>query len=371
MLKKLTVKGFKSLANVTVDFAPFTVVYGGTATGKTNLIHALHVFSKLATLPIAPALANSMYARTDPTHGYPRDVFTLPRGGLSELFDQEAVQFSMEAELTAGQKRYRYRVVVQMCPISGKLTIADEYLTLLDNKGEPKGYPIIEKIESNIHIRRTEKETCLQKEPIGQDHTILSAWNYNMPSYRCIETVRKELSNWCPYCLDTRVAMRKSAILFDVSDIGLAGENIAAFLYRLEKPTCLNSISQQVQSILANVEAIDVDRNPHTGMLDLMIRQDGIDYPARLVSDGTLWVIGLCAIAANPWSGSVIMFDELGAGLDSRLTDDIVSLFCSLVTQQDRQVIVTTNSSQLCDELVNQSRCEAESILIRMASAVL
>jgi AAA15 family ATPase/GTPase len=59
MLKRLRVEGFNSLGDVEVEFPALTVLFGSYASGKSNLLDALLVLSRLAT---ERTLANALAA---------------------------------------------------------------------------------------------------------------------------------------------------------------------------------------------------------------------------------------------------------------------------------------------------------------------
>ena len=358
MLKKLTVRGFKSLAGVTVDFPRFAVLFGPNAAGKSNLLDVIQALSRIGTQrTLADALG-------EPIRGHPIEAFTFPADGLSGLLSLDAAQFSLEADLTAGKESYRYRVEVQIQPGSGKLTTADEYLVLLNAKGEPRGRAAIERVESNLHIRRKSKPAHPRQEPVGLNHTILSDPRLGGAEYRWMEKTRGELADWRTYYLDPRVAMRAPRPPSDVGDIGVLGEHVAPFLYKLkaEKPKHFDAISRTLRSIVPSIEAIDVDLDKRRGTLDLLVREDGTDYSSRIVSEGTLRVLALCAIAVNPWGGSLLAFEEPENGVHPRRLELIAQLLLSLAMERDRQVVVTTHSPLFCDAVLRQARSKPEEI---------
>ena len=49
MLEKLTVRNFKSLADVSVEFPRLAVLYGPNAAGKSNLLDAIQALSRIGT----------------------------------------------------------------------------------------------------------------------------------------------------------------------------------------------------------------------------------------------------------------------------------------------------------------------------------
>lgn len=351
MLNRLTVRGFKSLANASVEFPRLTVLFGPNAAGKSNLLDALQALSRIGTLrTLSEALG-------DPIRGYPIEAFYFPSGGLQELLGTPRASFSLEADLTSEGASYRYRVEIAIEPISGKLSVADEYLAQLAKSREPKGKPAIEKVESNLHIRRKSKPAHPVQEPVGMNHTILSDERLGGIEYRSLERVRNELFGWRTYYLDPRVSMRASQPPKDVRDIGVLGGEIAPFLYRLraEQPKHFDAIVRTLRSLVPSVENLTVDLDKRRGTLDILIRQSGVDYSSRIASEGTLRVLALCAIAVNPWAGSLMAFEEPENGVHPRRLELIAELLISLALEQERQVVVTTHSPLFCDAVLRHA----------------
>src|SRR3990172_13243554 len=118
MLKSLTVRGFKSLKDVTVEFPRMAVLFGPNAAGKSNLLDAIQALSRIGT---QRTLADAL---SEPIRGYPIEAFLFPSGGLAELLAAPSRRFSIQADLTRGGGIYRYCVEVEIVPGSGTLLIA-------------------------------------------------------------------------------------------------------------------------------------------------------------------------------------------------------------------------------------------------------
>src|SRR3990172_8784648 len=121
MLKEFTVRGFKSLKDVTVELPRMAVLFGPNAAGKSNLLDAIQALSRIGT---QRTLADAL---SEPIRGYPVEAFLFPSGGLAELLAAPSKRFSIEADLTRERDIYRYRIDVEIAPGSGTLAIADEY----------------------------------------------------------------------------------------------------------------------------------------------------------------------------------------------------------------------------------------------------
>ena len=358
MLKNLTVRGFKSLRDVTVEFPRMAVLFGPNASGKSNLLDAIQALSRIGT---QRTLADAL---SEPIRGYPIEAFSFPSGGLAELLSASSAQFSLEADLARKRDSYRYRVNVEIAPGSGALAVADEYLTALGKDGAPKGTAAIEIVEGKLRVRRKTEAGKPRNEPLRQNYAILSDPRLGRPLYPAIEGARSELSDWRTYYLDPRVAMRAAQPPSDVRDIGVLGGEIAPFLYRLrgEHPKHFQAVSRTLRSIVPSVGELTVDLDKRRGTLDILIRQAGVDYSSRIVSEGTLRVLALCAIAVNPWGGSLLAFEEPENGVHPRRLELIAQLLLSPALEQERQVVVTTHSPLFCDAVLKSARSRPEDI---------
>jgi predicted ATPase len=112
------------------------------------------------------------------------------------------------------------------------------------------------------------------------------------------------------------------------------------------------------------VEDLGVDLDEKRGTLDVLVRQDDTEYPSRIVSEGTLRVLALCAIAADPWSRGLIAFEEPENGVHPRRLELIARLLVSLAMDRGRQVIVTTHSALFCDAILKETRAYHDEVAL-------
>jgi len=359
MLRKLRVKGFKSLADVTVEFPRMSVLFGPNSAGKSNLLDAIQALSRIGTeRTIMDALDGRMI------RGYAFELFALPEGGISGLTSRSTAQFSIEAELTIpegrnGRKgRYRYGVDIEIGYRSGALANCGEYLSALSIAGEPKGKPAIEAANGQISVRRQSGGGRPRLEQVGLNYAILSDARLASPAYKYIERARTELRDWRAYYLDPRMAMRAEMPPMDVSDIGVFGQYIVPFLYKLkgERPRHFEAVRRTVRTIIPSITDLDVNLDTHRGTLDFFIAQDGITFSSRIISEGTLRILAMCALAVNPWNGSLLAFEKPENGVHPRRVELIAKMLTSLALDHRRQVVVTTHSPLFCDAVLKEAR---------------
>lgn len=307
MLTRFRVQGFKSLLNVEIELAPLVVLMGPNAAGKSNLLEALLLLSRLATEQTLSA------ALEPPLRGYPLEAFSLPEGGLEALLQQDHAEMTLEAVIEPSRAEHpesrtlSYRIGVRIQPKTGALDTTGVYFN----------------------------DRLVPGRMFTYAHELLHG----------------ELAAWQTYYLDPRVAMREPQPPREVTDIGSRGEWIAPFLHRLKESEShfkyFRAIGRALQKAIPTIEGLDVDLDPRRGTLDIVIQQDGTPYSSRVISEGTLRVLALCCLAANPWPGKLIAFEEPENGVHPRRIEVIADLLVSMASEGKSQVVVTTHSPTL------------------------
>jgi predicted ATPase len=346
MLRRLSIAGFKSFREVTLDLPRVVVLAGPNAAGKSNVLDAVQMLARSGTQrTLAEALA-------PPIRGFPTEAFTLPPGGLPELLGQPSARFTLEADLELGSamgdgapERVRYRVGVEIDPDAGALSLADEYLTRLSKDWSPKDRPRIEVTNKELILRRSGGGGRPPHEQLGANHTLLSDARLSGSSYPLFDRVRDELRQWRTYYFDPASAMRDAVPPRDVPDIGVNGEHLAPFLYGLKvrNAKAFAAVNRALRSIIPAIGRLYVDLDTKRGTLDLQIEQDGTVFSSRIVSEGTLRVLGLCAVAVTAQSG-LIALEEPENGVQPQRLERIAELLASISGRSGAQVVVTTHS---------------------------
>lgn len=360
MLRRIHVRGFKSLFDVEVELAPLVVLLGPNATGKSNFQEALFLLSRLVT---ERTLADAF---EPPLRGYPAEAFSLPEGGLPGLLSQDQAELAIEVDLELPSSSkipgLRYRIGVQIEPKTGSLAVTDEYLARLNRDGSIKKMePRIDRHEGHLVVRHLGRAGRSRYEELGLNHAVASNLQFSGATrYPDFDRLRAELSRWHTYYLDPRLAMREPQPPREVTDIGPRGDLIAPFLHRLKESERLekyfHAIRRGLHSAIPSIEGLDVDLDKTRGTLDIQITQDGTPYSSRVISEGTLRVLALCAIAANPTPSALVAFEEPENGVQPRRIEVIARLLASMALPGRTQVIVTTHSPTLIGAMLRIRR---------------
>jgi predicted ATPase len=359
MLRRLRVRGFKSLHDIEIELAPLVVLFGPNAAGKSNLLEAMQLLSRMVT---ERTLKDAF---GEPLRGHPLEAFSLPDDGLQGLLTQQRAELSLEADIDPGQggnskpsDSLRYRASVAIRPATGELTVTDEYLVRLKKDLTPQTEPSIERAgKKKLLVRQLRRAGTPTEKDLGLGYTLASNVHLGGETrYPDFDRLRKELAEWRMYDLDPRAAMRVAQVPREVDDIGLQGEWIAPFLYRLKNSEqhhkSFDAVVRALRSAIPSIERLDVDLDPKRGSLDIQVWQEGVPFSSRVISEGTLRSLALCAIAANPWSGQMVAIEEPENGVHPQQIEVVASLLVNLARRGHTQVVVTTHSPTLVATMV-------------------
>ncbi len=388
MLRRVRITGYKSLRDLELELRPLSVLFGPNASGKSNLLDALQLVSRIATC----RTLNEAFAA--PYRGKPLESFAFGPEGLPGLLRSERRTFVIEVDVqlsdrvveaverriaemtrssggarqaqgqgrgtrgarTVRERRLRYRIEVEVLPRSGILRVAEEYLAALNRAGEPtrRRKPFLERVGERLHLR-PERQGHPSYYDCHLDHSVLSLPHYT-PHHPHVAAMRQELESWLFFYFEPRERMRAANPVKEVRHIGLMGEELAAYLNTLKEtaPRQFAALEEAVKAVLPQIEGIDVTVN-NLGEVELALVEDGIPIPARVVSEGTLRILGLLALAGVSEPAALIGFEEPENGVHPRRIRLIADLLKTRTSLGTTQYIVTTHSPLLPNLLPDES----------------
>lgn len=378
MLKRVKIEGYKSLRSVEVNLEPLTVLFGPNAAGKSNFLDALQLLSRMANYKTLKQ------AFDPPYRGAPLESFTFGPAGVQGLLEQESATFSIEVDVELSpavvqsvnaqiqkmkkktlngssstpskvsasirERNLRYRIQVEILPKSGILRVTDEYLAALNSRGEPTGKrsAFLEYRDKRLHLRMEG-----QSHPTYYDqhlnHSLLSLPLYP-PHYPHLIAMQKELVSWLFFYFEPREHMRMSSQVEEMLHIGFMGEKLAPYLHTLEvfDKARFRVIEKALHAIIPSITAIKTSLN-NVAEVELTFVEDGIPIPSRLMSGGTLRILGLLCAGSIKDTPALLGFEEPENGIHPRRIQLIARLLETRAASGDTQLIVTTHSPILPD----------------------
>lgn len=384
MLTRIHVSGYKSLRNLEVCLTDLVVLFGPNASGKSNFLDCLQLLSKLVT---SRTLKDAF---EPPYRGKPLESFTFGERGLAGALEAERLSFTIEADIRLSdevvaavnrqvhdmrrpgsdadgdggqpspavrERNLRYRISVEMSPRTGLLRVEDEYLAALNDKGQPtrRRSPFLSRMGDRLHLRQEGQAHPSYFERY-LNHSILSLPHYP-PHYPHLLAVRKEFESWLFFYFEPRERMRAASPVKEVRHIGLMGEELAPFLNTLNAldQRQFKAVEKALHTLLPNIDGIGLEISA-LGEVELTLREHGISYPARILSEGTLRILGLLALSGAREQPSLIGFEEPENGIHPRRIEQIAELLKNRASEGETQYIVTTHSPLIPDRVPEEHR---------------
>ena len=370
MITRVAIKGYKSFKDVALDLGALTVVIGPNASGKSNLLDAIGLLSRMVT-------GGTIRSAFDEHRGNPIEAFFVPPGGLDALLSSDVLAFSLGVEvdlsdstvttveriirdmregLPAGararrvvERRMRYDLTIEFLTSTGMLRVRDERLVALRRDGEErKGRnPFLERVGDRLHLRMEGQAHPIYHD-IGLDHTILSTPLYP-PHYPHITAFKEELRHWRFYYLDPSV-MRLESALREIDALGYDGRDLAGYYHglRIRNGAQFENLARTLKRVVPAADGVRTTVTPG-GLVRLDLVEANTDYSSRVISDGTLRVLGLLAMLAPGGPSTTIGFEEPENGVHPRRLQIVARLLDNAAHGQGKQLIVTTHSSRLPD----------------------
>lgn len=385
MLRRIKIRNYKSFVELDLSLKALSVFIGPNSAGKSNFLDALQLLSRMATKPTLKEAFDSPY------RGTPLESFSFIGEGVQGLLSHQALSFSFEVDVELSdtvvesvnsqiremrsskspdivdtplktkssyisRRNLRYMLEVEIIPKSGILRVKDEFLVALNERNEAvtRPLPFIEKMREKIHVRM-EGQSHPTYHDRYLDHTILSRPLYP-PHYPHLVAMRQELASWFIFYFEPRERMRAASAVKEVRNIGLMGEELASFLNTLQAidPKQFRGIEKSLHMIIPSVTGLQVGVNT-LGEVELQIKEGNISVPARVVSEGTLRVLGLLALGGMKESPALIGFEEPENGVHPRRIQLIAELLKNMASASKTQLVVTTHSPILTGLIPDES----------------
>lgn len=373
MIHRVRVKGYKSLSDVSLTLQPLTIILGPNAVGKSNLFDALRLLSHIVrTRSLTDAFTEH--------RGDPLEAFTLEEGGLSGLLAREEASFTVEVDVelspstveqvekllqhyrTNGEsekrsrritERYlRYRITVAITPRTGVLRVTDERLEALTKRGDQlrpdeRRSPFIERVGGRLRLRMEGQARPTEYE-LGLSYALISQ-PLHPPHYPHLIAFREEVSRWQFYYFEPRV-MREESPVKAATQISASGGDLAAFYFTLKNtnPGQFDNLTRVLHALVPTIDSVDAELTQE-GKVRLKVNEQGVEFSAKVISEGTLRLLGLLAILSPTNTATTISFEEPENGVHPRRLKLLADLLSN--ASQHRQVIVNTHSPLLAEHL--------------------
>lgn len=337
-LKKLLVRGYKSLHDVEIDFGPRTVLIGPNGAGKSNLLGVLQLVAKLATQSLATTVAAAGGASA-----------LLYRG--PKVTPEIELQLWFERPEKGGEFRYLCRL--------GRA--ADDSFFFMEEKAG----------------LRDEHSTSFDWKDLGSGHRESALSEATHRSAKRAHAALKGINYFHFHDTSANAPLRGQSRVEESKYLRSDGVNLAAHLLKLREADDDDARAawRRILGAMRQVAPFLKDLSP-TLVGGRYVRLDWVDdaddtYGVYQMSDGTLRALALFAALSQPTRQmpSFVSVDEPELGLHPAALDVLVGAVRSV--EGRCKVLLATQSTRLLDyfepeEVLVTERGEAGSVYRRV-----
>lgn len=393
MIRRLTIKGYKSLKHVELrNLTRLVLLYGPNASGKSNLLDALDLLGYLTREDTLAAAfqrhRGNRLGRPLPVRWffYGADDTTYPARKMSFSADIELhqpIRDALNAELVAREKSQklqrsytrvtrsmlRYDLELEYRTDDRALEVIRESLTPLTQKGAERTgevpYIKYEPHESRVSVK-LERQAHPRYFALPRQRTLLSEISDSVNHPHLVAVARELASTRVYYVEPTR--MRGEVSDVRAEDPGPHGEALASFYYWLEHnhDVRYKNLLHNLARLVPGLETIDV-REGSEGFLELWVEEAHRGrFHAAMISEGTLRLLCLLGIAAAPKPPAIVGYEEPENGVNPARLAEIRKIFEQAASRAGgSQFFLTSHSPELLDLFdgtpkVTLLRCEQD-----------
>lgn len=340
MIHQLRVRNLKCLHDVTVRFAPLTVLVGPNDSGKTSILDALRWLGRTAKMNLESALEDQA----------PGDLVTKHA--------EAGAQVRWEVEGSAGGAPFRYQLVLPWAKAVDRERIEYQGRVAAPVAEDPARGVVTGEGSKDLGFRYEGGGTSLftlTKSGVAGFSEVAAA----LSGIQRVRLVPGEL--------------RKPSRLDPLASLTDGGQALAAVLDRIitgPDRTVIAAIEQRLHEAIPSVAGValrSVAGQPDHKTVELALAGSGSPpptIPAEQVSDGALLLLAFLVLAYGD-TADVLLVEEPENGLHPGRLAEVVDLLRRMTTGElgyrKRQVVMTTHSPIL----LNYVRPEEVRILLR------
>jgi predicted ATPase len=333
MIKSIEVKNFKAIEKGKVKLTPLTAFIGYNGMGKSSMLEALEMFRAIVT--------DGLDAAIRPWREFEHIYY---KGKKTK---RKFIKDGIELQFAPMEFKFDVNLVTKnsMNPTKFSTAIGQE------NSSAGNIYFIEEKISYN----QFENKRDADNKYIAQDGKVL--WQIPDKSILSSELeIKRFVESWQFLSMNTFLMGEPQSQKKTTGTIQLNkdGRNIAEYLLSIREkdPQVYQGILETLQYVLPYAS----DLQPQiTQELEkrvyLQLSEQDFKLPGWVLSTGTLKILALLAVLRHPEPSPLIVIEEIENGLDPRSVHLLVSEIRNFLENKKGQVLLTTHSPYLLDQL--------------------
>jgi predicted ATPase len=326
-LRAVRIRNFKAIRDShTIKLGALTVFIGNNGAGKSSIIEALQLYQTVVLNGV--------------------DAAFEPLGGIQHVRHKESRNLNAQALAHGSLQTDPIRIFCRGHVKSFGVFRARMQLNML-----PDERPYIQ--EEYVHTAAFEetRDVDAYAKEVGEGRSMVSLLDQTRPLYHSVE--RWQFVSLSP---DLMGSAKPQQRVRGKVPLRRDGSNLGGFVLDLatRAPDAFNGIVDAMRFVLPYVQdmrpvmpSADIDRRVY-----LELKERGFPVPGWLFSSGTLRMLAILCLLRDPDPPPVIFIEELENGLDPRTIGLLVEEIRRAIQSKRTQVIATTHSPYLLDQLL-------------------
>lgn len=369
MLTSIKIQGFKSLENVTLNLGNLNIFIGTNASGKSNFLDALRVLQGIGYGLTIDEIFNGKPKSAssevwEPIRGGSSKANFVRRGESNSNIEEKIIRFSVTIKLPNYDDyliRYSIGISPQLgCVRSEKFEVRDTTIFNSEPLPNPPTSPVLEvryyrgKQERPPHVQFQKNRPVLHqflRDSLRDSHALGEVSESHLNSIdQCISAL-SNAQGFDPY----PAILRDYSKAHTVKRMGDRGENFAALVKTIvadenQKLAFLSWLKELTPTELDDILVLE----GALGEPLFALKDNGITYPAPILSDGTLRFAAITAALFQPDMPDIITIEEIENGIHPARLRLLLELLKSQSKYEPMQIIATTHSPILLEWLTQE-----------------
>lgn len=323
----LTIKGFKSIADLSLtESPPFVAFAGSNGAGKSNITDALAFFGSVVKQGAVQAI---------------RDF-----GGFQQIHcfksrTEKRTTVSIHIEITLYDQHFSYTLKISnmdKSPAITEILLIDKILVIERKQAEKV------KIALDANLDDDSQLTELPSYPPGMTALMLLGNN----------SLYQFLTNINVFRIDPLAAKEPDSAKTDATTLDSHGRNIASVLSSMENNDGFKQqILEWMELIVPGMENVSTEMQKLDGSTVLTFKEEGTRarFPAHLISDGTIYTLCIMtAILSRSKKLGMTIIEEPERGIHPKAIGELVQLMRDNASV-NHPIIITTHSESVVRNL--------------------
>jgi predicted ATPase len=358
MIKKITIKNFKSYIDSTLNLSPITILIGANASGKTNALEAIRFLSWIAQ---GQKLSSLQYKVNQNEQ--------LIRGNIQNFFHSDKKEFSLECSIVIDETHNSKLSITFENRKNDELHISEEKcssgeISLYGTSSKTSGSSTDIEVKYNNFSRGGNKKkiTCNDQQGIFTQLSNSSIFSKKHEKSKIkIPSITKQFEKELSSILFLDLVPQKMRGYSYITDKKLNedGSNFSSILFNYceREKNGVKEILSFIKSLPEqDIDSIGFYTTPRSEAMIVLNESFGNhkrNIDAGLLSDGTLRVLGIGAALLTVAEGSLIIIEEMDNGVHPSRTKQLFRSIKEIAEKRNLNVIISTHNHALLNAVPN------------------